>query len=311
MTALAGAARGGRDRGLERGGACNEAKDAGRHELLALACRPRVSNRFAKSTVPGLGPHCGSICPDSMSSGLLLVPYRPLANYGERFQACIKSQKATAAAKTRWLDANGWRTRKLAARPYPASLTQRCSPVKRNLHAASPARRPRPRAAAEAKTPPHTRDGNEPATRPTRRPPPEDGRAAPHQKPWRRVEGRVADAAPLEGLQRELHSLLSEPPLSPSSTASTSPPARGVLGTALQADARRLSQSYSHASGHGLRAVEEERLARRGSVCGQLERLDEHGEWRPCDGELSGGVLPCEPRRNHHYREKEGIPSIL
>ena len=113
-----------------------------------------------------------------------------------------------------------------------------------------------------------------------------------------------------KGSKGSLHSLLSEPPLSPSSTASTSPPARGVLGTALQADARRLSQSYSHASGHGLRAVEEERLARRGSVCGQLERLDEHGEWRPCDGELSGGVFTVraptqspvsDPGRRHSF----------
>ena len=112
-----------------------------------------------------------------------------------------------------------------------------------------------------------------------------------------------------KGSKGSLHSLLSEPPLSPSSTASTSPPARGVLGTALQADARRLSQSYSHASGHGLRAVEEERLARRGSVCGQLERLDEHGEWRPCDGELSGGVFtvraptqsPLSGERRHSF----------
>ena len=59
-------------------------------------------------------------------------------------------------------------------------------------------------AAQEAKPAPHHRNGNEPAARPTGRPPPEDGRAAPYQKPWRRVKSRVADAAALEGLQREL-----------------------------------------------------------------------------------------------------------
>ena len=50
-----------------------------------------------------------------------------------------------------------------------------------------------------------------------------------------------------------MHSLLSEPPLPPSSTASTSPPARGVLGTALQADAKAPSECCAELVARALR----------------------------------------------------------
>ena len=94
-----------------------------------------------------------------------------------------------------------------------------------------------------------------------------------------------------KGSKGSLHSLLTEVGGSPSSICSTSPRERSILSHALLADERRLSQSYSHANSHGLRAVEEERLKGKGSIMGRLERLDDHGEWHVCEGELAAGVF--------------------
>ena len=70
---------------------------------MALARRPRVSNRFAKSFVPALGLTV-AICPDFDALPLLLVPYRTLANLCCLLLGLYHQEKATDAAKARWLD---------------------------------------------------------------------------------------------------------------------------------------------------------------------------------------------------------------
>mmetsp|Transcript_8995 Transcript_8995/g.28066 ORF Transcript_8995/g.28066 Transcript_8995/m.28066 type:complete len:725 (-) Transcript_8995:21-2195(-) len=101
-----------------------------------------------------------------------------------------------------------------------------------------------------------------------------------------------------KGSLGSLASLLSDSPLSPLSQCSVgSPPARAA--SALRGGSpphrrsapqiQRLSQSYSHAAAGSLRAVEEERIARRGAVAGALERRDGNGKWRPCEAELRKG----------------------